>query len=181
MTKTIELSHGEYGDSETYAARDRFGEPMRVFFRRLRGDDKYHVAMMEDGAPANPDGEYEEFTTLEACEAWLSEYGVEDDDEFRTDELIPTIEIHDVCKSDTVDTAGAIDADVSAGGKRGNITLIPRESDGELDTWGEGLDHWAESQLHSLPLGVLWEIAAQAAATAMAVEELRDWVAVAQG
>lgn len=45
------------------------------------------------------------------------------------------------------DHPGALDATVLIGGVSVEITLLPRESDGLLDTWGPSREYWASQPL----------------------------------
>lgn len=43
------------------------------------------------------------------------------------------------------DNAGAVDATIFLAGEEiGAVTLLPSEDHGELDKWGDSLDHWAD-------------------------------------
>lgn len=44
------------------------------------------------------------------------------------------------------DNAGAVDALLLEGDREiGSVTLLPSYHDGELTTWGDGVDHWADA------------------------------------
>jgi len=50
--------------------------------------------------------------------------------------------------------APGVDAEVLINGSiRGMVTLMPRRSDGVLDTWGDGLDCWASAPLAEVLAG----------------------------
>lgn len=64
-----------------------------------------------------------------------------------------------VAPSTCCDTTGAIDAEVMVGDLEGEVTLVPSEYDGRLDSWGS-IDHWASSSLHGLDRETLAEVVA---------------------
>lgn len=49
--------------------------------------------------------------------------------------------------SSTSDHPGAIDATLSVDGIEVDVTLLPREQDGDLDTWGSSQEYWASNNL----------------------------------
>lgn len=73
-----------------------------------------------------------------------------------------TITVTSVRASSLVDTAGAVDANVTVDGVRYGVTLCPRQYDGVLDSWGD-IDHWISGQRdpHALGREVLGDIAAE--------------------
>lgn len=52
-----------------------------------------------------------------------------------------TIRVATVGASTTVETAGAVDAEVEMGAHTYGVTLVPAEYDGTLAAWGQR-DHW---------------------------------------
>lgn len=52
-----------------------------------------------------------------------------------------TISVSNVERSSTVETEGAVDAEVTYAGREYAVTLCPAEYDGTLSMWGQ-LDHW---------------------------------------
>lgn len=80
------------------------------------------------------------------------------------------IEVKNVRPSSCVDTAGAVDAEVTVrdGGAvvaEGEVTLCPSDYDGRISSWGTR-SHWCTEGLHGLSPEALQriELAVQAAA-----------------
>lgn len=61
-----------------------------------------------------------------------------------------TITVTKTGPSTCSDYRGAIDACVTVDGVEGEVTLLPREQDGMLDSWGPSIDFWASDNLHSM-------------------------------
>jgi hypothetical protein len=59
------------------------------------------------------------------------------------------------------DRRRAIDADVSVGYIEVAVTLMPRQYDGVLDSWGSSVDYWLSQNGHGLDAEVLEEIVDQ--------------------
>lgn len=73
--------------------------------------------------------------------------------------------VSNVGPSKTVDHAGAVDAHVQVGPYEGDVTLLPREWDGALDSWGS-MHHWITPSLHILDYDTLRLIVAEVRAAA---------------
>lgn len=61
-----------------------------------------------------------------------------------------TTNVTKVRPSTCSDHRGAIDACVTVDGVEGEVTLLPSDYDGLLNSWGQGLHHWATSNLHDV-------------------------------
>lgn len=59
------------------------------------------------------------------------------------------IKITTVRQSTCVEIEGAVDVGVEYDGFTGEVTLCPRQADGELDTYGVQPDHWVSNGLLS--------------------------------
>ncbi|MBK8260263.1 MAG: hypothetical protein IPK80_02875 [Nannocystis sp.] len=56
-----------------------------------------------------------------------------------------SVTVTKVGASKTVETVGAVDASVLVDGVSYEVTLCPRQYDGQLDMWGD-IDHWISGQ-----------------------------------
>lgn len=59
------------------------------------------------------------------------------------------VTVHAVARSTTTDHRGAIDAEITVGGCRGEVTLIRHDASGDLDTWGPDWGAWADDEVQA--------------------------------
>lgn len=135
---------------EVYAkfCMDAYGTPVDPF--RFQDD----IADVLSSAKLSP----EDAERVTVSEAWAFAETEKADVEVDGEDW--QISVSNVGPSKTVDHAGAVDAHVKVGPYEGDVTLLPREWDGALDTWGS-MYHWITRPLHVLDYDTMRRIVAE--------------------